>query len=189
MGPKDVWDLVLNGATVLFAGAAAWKAFAEFRLSRIQRKEDLRWKQAESAKTIIDEWMDDKRAYDFCKMIEYDNRSFKNEEGHEFFTDTEFIKEALNDKDEKTARSKREVDKRCIRDSCDSFLYYTEMMNQGREGNLYLLENLLFPLRYYLERMQEKKIYQTVRGYACDNKYKGSVKLFGEILNDLWQCK
>jgi len=183
MRAKDIWDLILDGVTVLIAVGAAWKAFAEFKLSRIQRKEDLRWRQAESAKTIIDEWMDDKRAYNFCKMIEYDNRSFKNEEGEEFFTDTEFIKEALNDKDETTARSKREVDKRCIRDCCDSFLYYTEMMYQGREGNLYLLENLIFPLSYYLKRMQKKEIYGTVKEYASDNRYNGSVKLFGEILN------
>src|SRR4026208_242945 len=100
MNTKETWDVILHIATVLIAAGAAWKALIEFKLNRIQRKEDLRWKQAESAKTIIDEWMDDKRAYDFCRMIEYDHRAFKNEEGEYFFSNKDFIIEALTDKDE-----------------------------------------------------------------------------------------
>ena len=181
MEAKDIWELSLATATTLFAAGAAWMAFAEFRRSRIHREEDLRWKQAEAAKAIIDEWLDDKKAYDFCRMIEYENRNFKNEEGKDFLSKRSLIEEALTDEDE-TTMSKKEVNKRYIRDCCDSFLYYTEMMNQGREGHLYLLENLLFPLTYYLRRMQEKGIYETVTKYARKYSYHGAGRLFDEIM-------
>jgi len=175
------WDLLLKGATVLIGGFTLYKAFKEFRDSRNQRAADLHWRQAEAAKKLIDDWMDDKMSHDFCKMIEYDDREFENEEKQKFLTDAKKINEALLD-DEVTRKTKLEVDKRYIRDCCDTFLYFTEMMSQGEKNKLYRLNDILFPLCYYLDRMKYRGIYEAVKKYAKGNGFCCQDNLFDRVL-------
>lgn len=177
----DQIELILKIVTVVFAGLAAWKALAEFRLNRIQRKNDLRWKQAEAAKKLIDEWMDDSESYKFCKMVEYENRNFKNEEGRDFTVNYNLIRAALNE-DGSEIKTEEEVNKRSMRDWFDSFLYYTELMQQGVESGLYCLKNLKYPLRYYLKKMKDVELYRSVVNYANKYGFTDSIKLFNDLL-------
>lgn len=174
-------DLGLKIITVSFAGFAAWKAYTEFQLSRVQRRDDLLWKQAEAAKKLIDEWMTDEEAFAFCKMIEYEGRTFKNENEDPFVVNNKLIIAALNDEKE-NMHTRGEVNLRYIRDCLDSFLYYTELAQQGIENKLYLLRNLKFPLRYYLSKLQKVNLYETVVEYAKENGYKDSIALFRAVL-------
>lgn len=177
---KDILDLSLKLGTLVFVGLTALKALNEFKYNREQRKLDIKWKQAEAAKNLIDEWMDDEEAYAFCKMVEYENRKFRNEDGHKFISNTSLIKQALGNKDAET-NSSSEVNERYIRDVCDSFLYYTELMHQRVKSNLYLLKNLRFPLNYYLGRMKEQGIYDAVVKYASESGINGSIILFNKL--------
>jgi hypothetical protein len=172
----------LKGATVLLGIVTIWKALKEFAHNRRQREIDLAWRQSEAAKKIIDDWMDDDESHDFCKMIEYNKRKFINEQGDEFWTDTDTIRNAIISVDADYS-DKIEVNKRSIRDRCDSFLYFTEMMSQGERNNLYRLQDLVFPLRYYLKRMADKELYEPLREYARTNKFSCQDKLFDRILN------
>ena len=180
METKDILDLSFKAGTVIFAAITVWKALKELRDNHEQRRNDLKWKQAEAAKNLIDAWMGNKEAFSFCRMIEYENRSFINEEGNEFHCNVGLIIKALNN-DAKEIINSVDADERYIRDTCDAFLYYTELMNQGLESNLYLLKNLIFPLRYYLQRMNQKGLYDTVINYASRNGFRGSINLFNEL--------
>jgi len=169
-------DLSLKFLTVLFAGVTVWRALAEYKQNRIQREKDLRWKQAEAAKKIIDEWLEEPLAFNVCKMIEYENRYFTNEEGKKFHVNTELIKLALSI--EQDDNHLNQVNNRYVRDAFDSFLYYCELMNQGLQSQLYLIEDLKFPLNYYLLKMKEKKLFDCVAKYAKENLYNGALRLF-----------
>jgi hypothetical protein len=181
MTTKETWDVILSIATVLIAAGAAWKALLEFKLNRIQRMEDLRWKQAEAAKKLIDEWLTDEEAYDFCKMLEYENRVFINENGDRFSVNNDLITSALTTEDE-NINIPHEVNRRFVRDCLDAFLYFTELMQQGLQSNLYLLENLKFPLGYYVKKMKEVKLYQSINEYAKRYGYDDSIKLLSNFI-------
>ena len=111
-----------------------------------QSKLQLRWKQAEAAKKILDEMHSDKNAVAAMKMLDWNDVEFEVAPGkNEVIWEKDYVK-ALR------TNNLTFTDKEMfIRNSFDSLFYYMAMMEHYIKTDLILLEDVRFPLDYYLK--------------------------------------
>src|SRR5215831_7775009 len=83
-------------ATVVAVGVAALKFWSELRLGREQRERDLRWKQAEAAKTLNDKMLDNAESQLALDMLDYAGRSFLFPSGRGWVVTHEDLRQALD---------------------------------------------------------------------------------------------
>ena len=76
---KDYVQMLVWIVTSVGAAIAAWKAIAEMRKANIERMEartnrerDLRWRQAEAGKKLIDELLSNSKAADALRILDLD---------------------------------------------------------------------------------------------------------------------
>lgn len=134
-------------------------------LNRQQRRRELehgklqqRWKQAEAAKKILDEIHSDKNAAAAMKMLDWNDVEFETAPGkREVIWEKDYV-QALRTKD--LDFTDKEV---FIRNSFDSLFYYMAMMEHYIKSDLILLEDVSFPLDYYLKIM--KRNYAVIENF------------------------
>lgn len=118
-----------------------------------QSKSELRWKQAEAAKKILDEMLSSSGAKAAMQMLDWNDVEFEIASGkREVIWEKDYIK-ALRTND--LQFSDKEV---FIRNSFDSLFYYMAMMEHYIKSDLVLLEDVSFPLDYYLKIMNSNKV-------------------------------
>ena len=118
-----------------------------------QSKAELRWKQAEAAKKILDEMLSSSGAKAAMQMLDWNDVEFETAPGkREMIWEKDYIK-ALRTKD--LNFTDKEV---FIRNSFDTLFYYMAMMEHYVKSDLVLLEDVSFPLDYYLKIMNRNNI-------------------------------
>lgn len=90
----DAADILAKFVVIVGGLLAAWKATNEIRLSRKQRDQDLRWKQASMARDLVKEIHEDKHAMAAVEMLDWGPGRHEYQPG----SDTE-IKVGQNDID------------------------------------------------------------------------------------------
>ncbi len=126
------------------------------RLNRRQRELELkqnklvlRWKQAEAAKKILDEMHADKNAAAAMKMLDWNDVKFEVVPGkREVIWEEDYVK-ALRTKN--LDFTEKEM---FIRNCFDNLFYYMAMMEHYVKSDLILLQDVAFPLDYYLNTMK-----------------------------------
>lgn len=117
-----------------------------------QSKLELRWKQAEAAKKLLDEMLTDPDAGNAMRMLDWADTKFEVEPGLRVVIEVEDYVKALRisdfDFDDKELY---------IRDSFDSLFYYMAMIEHYIQSDLVRLEDVLFPLDYYVRIMNENR--------------------------------
>jgi hypothetical protein len=78
---KDLFQVAASGVAIIGGLVAASKALAEFRRANDQRREDMRWKQAEMAKRCLDEIRNDSLARAALKMLDWSGLSYERPGG------------------------------------------------------------------------------------------------------------
>jgi hypothetical protein len=126
------------------------------RLNRRQRELELeqsklalRWKQAEAAKKILDEMRADENAASAMKMLDWNDVEFEVAPGkREVIWEKDYVK-ALRTKN-LDFTEKEMFTRNCF----DSLFYYMARMEHYVKSDLVLLEDVAFPLDYYLNTMK-----------------------------------
>jgi hypothetical protein len=137
-------------ATAIAAGVTALKFWSELRLGREQRERDLRWKQAEAAKTLNDEMLDDAESKLALEMLDYTGRSFQFPSGRSSVVTHEDLRQAFDPANPAT------VDKLAdIRYCFDGLYYYFATLQHHIKSTLILPEDVAFPLDYYVPLIAE----------------------------------
>lgn len=130
---------------------AAGKAIYEMQLNRQQRAKELRWRQANVGKELIDEFHENTLASAAMRMLDWNGREFEVTKDALVPISTADVlgglrTEGLNFLDDKDA---------FIRDSFDSFFFHVHRVEQSIRNELTTLEDVRFPLDYYGEKMSE----------------------------------
>jgi hypothetical protein len=133
-------------------GFLVWKTLEEFRKQRNQREAELLWNQAEAAKKIQDEMVDDPQADAAMKMLDWLRRDYELADKTIQPISTSEAMYAL--RTENFAFSKSEV---FVRDSFDALLYYLQLFEHYIESGLVRFEDTTFPLGYYVDKMAEHR--------------------------------
>lgn len=77
MCTKDILDLVFKGLGTIGGLTAAFTAIKQMRLNRKIRARDLRWKQTEAAKKLMDELVSNPKAKDATRMLDWPERNYQ----------------------------------------------------------------------------------------------------------------
>src|SRR5688500_14065605 len=78
---KDIFQVAAWIVAVIGGLIAAGKAISELRNSTQQKKRDLRWRQAEMAKQLLDELFGNLEARAALKMLDWDGLNYKTPDG------------------------------------------------------------------------------------------------------------
>ncbi len=154
---KDWFQVAAWGITIIAGIVAAWKAITEMRRSNDQRREDMRWKQAEMAKKCLDEIFSNCQARAALRMLDWTGSVYtkpdKTETGSITF---ESRRSALRTKDPIFPPGD---DGPFIRDAYDELFDGFERLEHFIRIKLILFEDVKQPLSYYVGKfaVQEER--------------------------------
>lgn len=131
-----------------------------------QRKTELRWRQAQAAKALVDEMLDDPQARAAYQMLDSWSREFEIIAGRREVTTAERWLAALRTTPD-TADALLEM---FVRESFDSLFYYMAMLEHYVERQFVLFEDVLFPLDCNIGiMMEDREVYDVyLRQYGLD---------------------
>src|SRR5262249_36556170 len=124
-------------ATAIAAVVAALKFWSELRLGRQQRERDLRWKQAEAAKALNDEMLEDAESKLALEMLDYTGRSFTFPSGRSAVVTPEDLRQALDPANTATVDTLAD-----IRYCFDRLIYYFATLQHYIKSTLILPDDV-----------------------------------------------
>jgi hypothetical protein len=157
------WMVAVVGGLIA-AGLAIYEAFENRKL----RERELRWKQAESGKRIIDEIFHEPGSNAATLMLDSWHRSY-DIDGKETKIAWQDVISALN------VESFQHEDKRAIfvRDCFDLLFYYLDGFEHFIQAGLTTFEDVRFPTEYYIDMMAEdEKEKAIIIAYIRECKYR-----------------
>ena len=117
-----------------------------------QRKVELRWKQAEAAKKLVDEMLTDELALAAIKMLDWNDLEYEIKPG---------LRDTINKSDYLSALRTKDLDfsnkEAYIRHCFDSLFGYMAMMEHYIKSELVLVDDIAYPLGYYLKIMDRNR--------------------------------
>lgn len=154
---KDIIQILSWGAAIIGGLIAAFKAIAELKENRELRARELRWKQAELAKELLDDLFTNKCAKDALQMIDFNKFSFEIQEGKGMEEITrQQVLESMDPK--KTQLNTTEI---FIRDRFDTLYYYIDRLERSLKSDLVKFEDIQPTLDYYVKKMSfERPAYE-----------------------------
>lgn len=160
---------------------AAWKGIHELRESNLQRREDLRWRCAEMAKTCLDEIRNDLGAAAAMKMLDWENLRFKLPDGH----DSRQISRALRQHSLRTTDLNFDADEQFVRDCYDAFFDGIQSIEHYINIKLIEFADVVEPLGYYVEILASPAEFSVMKRYLTEYKFSGALGLLGRF--PAWQ--
>jgi hypothetical protein len=165
---KDLWEVrsfqvaVFSAILTAFTGflAAWWAVWVWWR--------DLRWKQAELARTLLDEIFDYGPSNDAWRMVDGEE-TYNEEKGNVYLINMDQVRRALP----KPWNDDRGGPDVYVRWCFDALLYYLERLEQSVKIKLVRIEDLTAPTSYYIALMaNDKKLFQD---YAELIRFRGAI--------------
>jgi hypothetical protein len=126
------------------------------RAELLQREQELRWKQAELARTLLDEIFDYGPSNDAWRMVDGE-KIYTDDKDNEYHITMEIVRQALP----KPWNDESSGSNLYIRWCFDALFYYLERLEQSVQVKLVRFEDLAAPTAYYIALMaKDKKIFQ-----------------------------
>lgn len=131
--------------TGVAAVAAVWRLLVELRNARLQRKRDLRWKQAEAGKALNDQFLNDQWAWSAAQMLDYAGNPCALPGFADELIEFADIRLAL-DPAHHTLSKKHLAIRKCF----DRLFYYMAIMEHYVAATLVDAADVRFPIDYYV---------------------------------------
>jgi len=172
---KDIGQFIFWGASIVGIGFAVWKGLGEFRRSREQREQELRWKKADAARSLIHDLFNNPRSQNAAWMLDYDGRTFDIGE-RKIKVTREILRNALRTDN---LESLNDVEF-FIRDCFDDFFFLVDLMNHAWTSKLIDLDDVKFHFDYYVIDCMKREA-TVLDAYMERYGYKGAMSLFKKI--------
>lgn len=185
---KDWIDLItLIGGIVAVGGGlvAAFKTIQELRQSRRQRCEELRWKQANIAKQLLDELFDREYSENAVLMLDWNKGQRKYVVGNEslMISYKDVITALKKDQSDLTREpsdglSEKEI---YIRECFDFFFYFVDRIRHYIKINLINFDDIKAPLKSYARKINDNgEVYYS---FMQAQEYEYAEKLIKQLSN------
>ena len=139
-------------AVVVWRREARWRR-EDHAAELTQKQEELRWKQAELARTLLDEIFDYAPSNDAWRMVDGEE-NYKN---GQFRITMDDVRRALP----KPWNNESGGPEVYVRSCFDALFYYLERLEQSVQTKLVRIEDLAAPTAYYVALMaMDKKLFQ-----------------------------
>jgi hypothetical protein len=178
---KDWVDLVtlIGGVVAVIGGLiAAFKTIQELQQSRRQRDEELRWKQANVAKQLLDELFGHEYSENAVLMLDWNKSKREYVVGDEsLIISYEDVLTALT-KEQSDSLSEKEI---YIRECFDFFFYFIDRIKHYININLTNFEDIKAPLKPYAKKINShREIYYS---FMQAQEYEYAEKLIKQLSN------
>jgi hypothetical protein len=160
--------------SLLIAGGGIWKFGSDLRRYNTQRTLDLRWRQAEAGKELVDEMLANARVADAFQMLDYGGSSFTFPSGEHASIGLGQVIHALQAHDAHHSATTEERD--YIRACFDELFRYMAMMEHYIKQTLTTFEDVLFPMNYYVAILGGFK--SSLESYLDTYRHLGRVSAF-----------
>jgi len=171
---KDLLQITTALIAVIGGLIAAFKAVYEIRLNREHRKMELRWRQANLARQILDDAFASDYFTNAMLMLDSSGRKYKIDEGIMEPIYYEDIIAALSEKT--TIFSDKPV---YIRDCFDYFFFYLNRIEQFVETNLIFIDDIRYPFSFYAKKMMKDQ--QVFESYMKENEFDYALNFFRRL--------
>ncbi len=142
------WIVAIVGGLTA-AGLGIWQAVQ----NREQRARELRWKQAQSAKELIDELFHENFSNFATLMLDSWARTYPVPQGGDITITWEEVLECLKVGSFQSEDAKSDF----VRDCFDMLFYYLDRFEHLIQAGLTTFEDLRMPAQYYVDLMAEDK--------------------------------
>ena len=133
---------------------AALLALIQASLSLRQRSRDMRWKQAELARNMMDEWFDFVPSDNALRMFDEGAGEYEVEKyGKHLVQPNIDIPKALSFRYTEAEKEKYQMILRCL----DTLFYYFDRAEHSLNIKVVRFEDMQFPTEYYIKRMVKYK--------------------------------
>jgi len=171
---KDLLQVITGLIAVIGGLIAVFKALDEMRQSRIQRKIELRWKQANLAREILDSAFENKYFENAVSMLDLPGRKFKFGDSRTESINLQDIVAAL-ESDDPTHSDKLVF----IRDCFDYLFFYMNRIEQAIETNLIFIEDVKQPFSFLVGKMIGNR--HVFEEYMKENGYNYAMKFLNRL--------
>lgn len=141
-----------------------------------QARRDLRWRQTVEAQRTIRRMLDDQQAFDAMTMLDWNGQKFPIAGQPTPVTHAD-IREALA-----PSRGEFTEVQAFVRDRIDALLAHFELIQQGIDAEIFTLDDILFPIDYYIEQMENNVGIDVIREYIKAFNFPRSDKIIVSIL-------
>lgn len=172
--PPDPWQVRSWQVAVVAGLLTALLALAQAFLSYLQRRRELRWKQAEWAGIYLDRMFGLNTSYAALMMVGKGEKSLELKKGEKFEVSDDDLKAALTRRETREGAKKEETRTKAhqIRRCFDGLFYYMDRMEQAINIKLIRWEDVSKPTDYYVERLARYK--GEILDYLAHTKYDGA---------------
>ena len=163
----DPWQILSWKVAIVTGLAAAILALVQAIAALAQRAREMRWKQAELARKLLDDVYDFDPSHNALIMVDEFAESFQLDNGQEIEVSFTDIDSALSTP-VKDHSDKAKYIRRCF----DALFYHVERIEQSIRIKLVKLEDVSRPAEYYVERLALHK--RSIISYLAFTKYTGA---------------
>jgi hypothetical protein len=170
--PKNVkdWIQAISWLVASIGGVVvAFKAVAEMRRSRIDRRRDFRWRQARMSKDLFDELFGDNSARSALRMLDWDGAAFEVGDGTIKPISRQLMLSAL-----RTTNTEFNPTEQFVRHCFDRLFDWMERVEQFRGIELVSFADFEHGMSYYVALLSAHKDvfsnYLDTYGFADANK-------------------
>lgn len=173
---KDCIQGLSWAGAIIAAAMAVFKGISEIKANRLQRERELRWKQANIGRELVDK-MVHSQASNALRMLDYADEAsiFEGIPGSDKALNKKDIIAALNLNNQISSPKYT-----YIRECFEILLYHVERLEYFIQNNLITVEDVKFPLDYYTPLIEMNK--GLFVAYAEHCKYKRAIRFFERFL-------
>jgi hypothetical protein len=166
-------DYIAVGAFGFALVHAIYKGLYQARDARKLAERELRWKQSEQARSVLDELEDDEYANAAMLLLDWDGREVSIAGHYKVFTHKQV------DKALRTTDTNFDEDEVVIRDCYDHFFYSLERISLWIEVELISVYDVVFPIGYLAGCMAKRR--PVFEGFMCEYDYSRSLRLMKQF--------
>jgi hypothetical protein len=155
---RDLIDLVFKCSAILLIFWALYQGIPEFRKILQLSEKNLRWKQAKTARELVDQMLKDERSAYAMLMLTKNGREFELKYGkrtHNLMIFIEDILRALENMKNQSQQGQTILDNQqeeIIADCFDGFFLNICLLEQAIQNELIKFDDVKFPINFYLSK-------------------------------------
>jgi hypothetical protein len=171
---KDIFQVATWGVAAVGGVVSALLAVYQMRQNRRQREEELRWKGALQAKTLLDEVFKSPKASSALRMLDWSGRKYKNDDGDAFEIKKDELPSLL-----RTNNLLFGPKEAYVRDCFDELFSFIEMIEHYMSTSLIRFEDMKTPFDYYIKRIAADR--QVFENFLSFYGYEGVLKFLNRF--------
>lgn len=173
---KETIQIVSEIVLIVGGLFAAYKIITEMKQARIQRHMDLRWKQANAAREMLNQMLAATKANDATIMLDWSGREFSISDTKKATISFAEVRQGL--RTDNVSFNEKEV---YIRDCAYAFLFHVELIEQAIRNELIAFKDVKFPMEYYIAAMRKNNVYNAYNQFIKEYDYKNAERFLARF--------